>query len=129
MVSRSLFLTFAALIAVGVGGAALLAPEVMLASKGITGNAAARVWMQEVGAVLIAVGVTAWLVRKHEDSPTLRALLWGNALLQVALLPIELVACAQGVIPGTAGIVPNTVLHLVLTLGFVTFARAIRPRA
>jgi hypothetical protein len=129
MVSRSLFLTFAAMIAVGVGGAALLAPEVMLASKGIAGNAAARVWMQEVGAVLIAVGVTAWLVRTHEDSPTLRALLWGNALLQVALLPIEFVAHAQGVIPDAAGIVPNTVLHLVLALGFVTYARAIRPRA
>ena len=129
MVNRSLFLTFAALIAVGVGGAALLAPEVMLASKGIAGNAAARVWMQEVGAVLIAVGVTAWLVRTHEDSPTLRALLWGNALLQVALLPIELVAHARGVIPDAAGIVPNTVLHLVLALGFVTYARAIRPRA
>ena len=128
MVSRSLFLTFAALIAVGVGGAALLAPEVMLASKGIAGNAAARVWMQEVGAVLIAVGVTAWLVRTHEDSPTLRALLWGNALLQVALLPIELVAHAQGVIPDASGIVPNTMLHLVLALGFVTYARAIRPR-
>lgn len=129
MVSRSLFLTFAALIAVGVGGTALLAPEVMLASKGIAGNAAARVWMQEVGAVLIAVGVTAWLVRTHEDSPTLRALLWGNALLQVALLPIELVAHVQGVIPVAAGIVPNTVLHIVLALGFVTYARAIRPRA
>jgi hypothetical protein len=129
MVSRSLFLTFAALIALGVGGTALLAPEVMLASKGIAGNAAARVWMQEVGAVLIAVGVTAWLVRTHEDSPTLRALLWGNALLQVALLPIELVAHARGVIPDAAGIVPNTVLHLVLALGFVAYARAIRPRA
>lgn len=129
MVSRSLFLTFVALIATSVGGVALLAPEVMLASKGITGNAAARVWMQEVGAVLIAVGVTAWLVRGHEDSPTLRALLWGNALLQLGLLPIELIACAQGVIPNAAGIVPNTVLHVLLAFGFVTYARAIRPRA
>jgi len=128
-VSRSLFLTLAALIAIGVGGIALLAPEVLLSSKGIHGNAPARVWVREVGAMLLAAGVTAWLVRAHEDSPTLRALLWGNALLQIGLLPIELIAHAQGVILHTMGVVPNTVLHVVLASGFVTYARAIRPRA
>lgn len=128
MMSRSLFLTIAALIAIGVGGMALLGPEVMLSSKGIVGNAAARVWMREVGAVLLAVGVTAWLVRNHEDSPTLQALLWGNAVLQLGLLPIELIARAQDVIPNTGGIVPNTVLHVVLAAGFINHARAVRPR-
>ncbi|CAN5312434.1 hypothetical protein BH11PSE9_BH11PSE9_06770 [soil metagenome] len=128
-VSRFLFLSLAGLVAVSVGAMALLAPEVMLSTKGIHGNAAARVWMREVGAVLLATGVTAWLVRSHEDSPTLRALLWGNALLQIGLLPIELIAHAQGVIATAAGIVPNTVLHVVLAVGFVTHARAIRPQA
>lgn len=126
MLSRYLFLTFAAVVAIIVGGAALLSPEVMLASKGITGHSAARVWMQEVGALLLAVGVTVWLVRAHEDSPSLRALLWGNALMQVGLLPIELIAYAQGVIPDVAGVVPNTVLHLVLAAGFAAHARAVR---
>lgn len=127
--SRSLFLTIAALMAIGVGGMALLAPETMLSSKGIVGNAVARVWMREVGAVLFAVGVVAWRVRHHEDSPTLRAFLWGNAVLQLALLPIELMARSQGVIPSTAGVVPNSVLHVVLAAGFIVHARAVRPRA
>ena len=126
---RSLFLTFAAVIAVGVGGVALLAPDAMLESKGITGNGAARVWMREVGALLLAIGVTAWHVRAHEDSPTLRALLWGNALIQLGLLPIELIAYAQGVIPVAAGVLPNTVVHVVLAFGFVAYARAAKPRA
>lgn len=126
--NRKLFLTVAALIALGVGSLALLAPDLMLGSKGITGNAAARVWMREVGAALVAIGVTNWLVRADADSPTLRALLWGNALLQVCLLPIELVAHIQGVIPDLAGIVPPSVLHLVLAIGFVTFARALHPK-
>lgn len=129
MKSRSSFLTFAALIAIGVGGMALLAPDVMLSSKGIAGNKAASVWMREVGVVLLAMGVVNWLIRAHEDSPTMRAVLWGNALLQVGLLPIELVAYVHGVIPTAAGIAPNTVLHVVLAFGFFTFARAIRPRA
>jgi hypothetical protein len=129
MVSRSVFLTIAALIAISVGGMALLAPEVMLSSKGISGNPAARVWMREVGALLLAVGVMNWLIRTHEDSPTLRALLWGNALLQLGLLPIELIAHPQGAIPTAAGIVPNSVVHVVLACGFITFARSVRPRA
>jgi len=126
MPSRLWFLTIASLIAVGVGGTALIAPDLMLASKGIVGNAAAQVWMQEVGALLLAVGVIGWLVRSHQDSATLRALLWGNGLLQLALLPIEVLAHLHGVIPHVAGIVPNTALHALLAVGFVTYARAVR---
>lgn len=128
MVSRFWFLTGASLIAIGVGGTALVAPDAMLATKGVVGNAAAEVWMREVGALLLAVGVISWLVRSHEDSATLRALLWGNALLQLTLLPIEMVAHADGVIPKLIGIVPNTVLHVLLAAGFVIHARAVRAR-
>lgn len=128
MVSRFWFLTVASLVAISVGVMALLAPDVMLATKGIVGNAAAQVWMREVGALLLAVGVIGFLVRSHEDSATLRALLWGNALLQLALLPIEVVAHAHGVIPDVNGILPNTVLHVLLATGFVTYARAVRVR-
>lgn len=129
MVSRYWFLTLAALVAVGVGGAAFVAPEAMLATKGIGGNATAQVWVREVGAVLLAVGFIAWRVRSHGDSATLRVLLWGNALLQLAMLPIEVVAHAQGVIPALMGIVPNTVLHVLLAAGFVVHARAVRVHA
>ena len=119
---RKLFLTFAALIAFGVGSLALVAPAALLASKGVAPSPAAGVWVREVGALLIAVGLIAWLVRAHADSPTLRAVLAGNALLQFLLLPIEPIAFAQGVITAVPGIVPNTALHLLLGLGFATFA-------
>lgn len=122
MFNRHLFLTLAATIALAVGGTALFAPAVLLASKGVLGNAAAEVWMREVGAILMAVGVVAWSVRKHPDSPTLRALLWGNALLQALLLPIEIMALAQGTITAGMGIVPNSVLHVLLGLGFAACA-------
>ena len=129
MVSRYWFLTLASLVAVGVGGAALVAADAMLAAKGIADNAAAQVWVREVGALLLAVGFIVWRVRSHGDSATLRVLLFGNALLQLALLPIEVVAYAQGVIPALMGIVPNTVLHVVLAAGFVVHARAVRVHA
>ena len=129
MVSRYWFLTFASVVAFAVGGAALVTPQAMLATKGIVGNAAAQVWVREVGVLLLAVGTIGWCVRAHGDSATLRVLLWSNALLQLALLPIEIVAHVQGVIPALAGIVPNTVLHAVLAAGFVVHARAVRVQA
>ena len=52
-----------------------------------------------------------------------------RALLQVGLFPIELVAYAQGVITHASGVVPNSVLHVVLAGGFAYFAARIRPGA
>jgi hypothetical protein len=118
---RSLFLSFAAFVALVVGAFALAAPSVLLATKGVSGSAA-EVWVREVGALLIAIGVTVFTVRNHEDSPTLRALLIGNALVQIGLFPIEVLAYYQGVIPLLSGILPNSIVHLLLAAGFVYYA-------
>jgi hypothetical protein len=127
-VSRALrrkhFLSFASVVALGVGSVALAAPQVLLASKGIVGNAAASVWMREVGVMLVAVGFIAWRIRAHPDSPTMHAFLWGNALLQFLLLPVEILAYEQGTITNFQGIVPNSILHLLLGFGFVVTARS-----
>ena len=98
--SRRTFLTLASIIALGVGGFALTAPAALLASKGVVADAAAEVWVREVGLILIAVGVNAFLVKGHADSPTLRAFLIGNAVLQLGLLPIEIVAALDDVSGG-----------------------------
>lgn len=71
--NRKYFLTFASVVALGVGNVALIAPETLLASKGVTENAAAAVWTREVGGALVALGFIAWCVRAHPNSPTLRA--------------------------------------------------------
>jgi hypothetical protein len=131
--TRKTFLTVGSLIALGVGLLALVAPDLLLASKGVSGTAPA-VWTREVGVALIAVGATAFAVRGHDDSPTLRAFLYGNLAIQLGLLPIEPLAWHAGVITSLAGIVPNTVAHLLLAAGFsyyaVTMPAAdLRPRA
>jgi hypothetical protein len=111
-----------------VGSVALFVPDVLLSTKGVVGNAAATVWMREVGVMLVAVGFIAWCVRDQPDSPTMRAFLWGNALLQLLLLPVEILAYGQGTITNLSGIVPNSILHLLLGLGFFVSARATGPR-
>lgn len=122
VIARSAFLAVAAAIACAVGAVALITPTVLLDAKGVTDGAAA-VWMREVGALLLAVGCLAFAVRHHAPSPTLRAVLWTNAALQLALLPIEPLAYHAGVITRLAGIAPNTVVHVLLAAGFAWHAR------
>lgn len=121
--TRTTFLTLAAVIALAVGAFALLLPAALLATKGVSPTPSTLVWVREVGVLLLVVGVTALLVRSHPDSPTLRAFLLGNALLQLGLLPIELIAWSQGVIPRFSGIAPNSAVHVLLAAGFFSFAR------
>jgi hypothetical protein len=122
--SRAWFLGFAGLVALVVGGVALVDPAALLDSKGVHGNAAAAVWMREVGVALVAIGFIALSVRSHPDSPTLRAFMWGNALLQCLLLPVEILAFVNGTVPSLTGIVPNSILHVLLGMGFFAHARA-----
>ena len=121
--SRTTFLRLVSAVAMGVGLFALLLPNALLASKGVTVDAAARVWVREVGVLITAQGVMAWLVRHHPDSPTLRAFLIGSALVQLGLFPIEILAWDEGVITRLSGIVPNSIVHLVFSFGFLWFAR------
>jgi hypothetical protein len=125
---RKHFLSFASVVALGVGSVALFAPDALLSTKGVVENAAATVWMREVGVMLVAIGFIAWCVRDHPDSPTMRAFLWGNTLLQLLLLPVEILAYGQGTITNLSGIVPNSILNLLLGLGFFVAARSTAPQ-
>jgi hypothetical protein len=124
-----MFLTIVALIAVAIGAFALAAPALLLAGKGVSPSEAANVWVREVGISVFALGLVTFLARGHGDSPTLRAFLIGNAVLQVGLFPIEIVAYAQGVITEISGVLPNSILHLLLAAGFIYFAARIKTPA
>jgi hypothetical protein len=120
--SRELFLTLASCVALAVGAFAAVLPRRLLAGKGVAPGPAATVWVREVGVLLVATGVTVFLVRSQPDSAALRAILIGSCVTQVGLLGIEPVAYARGVITKLSGIVPNTVLHVVLAAGFAYYA-------
>lgn len=122
---RSIFLSIASFIALIVGAFALAAPSALLESKGVS-SAAASVWTREVGVLLIAIGVIVFSVRNHESSPTLRAVLIGNAVVQIGLLPIEVFAYHAGTITQLSGIVPNTVTHIILAVGFLYYTTTMK---
>ncbi|MES2948309.1 MAG: hypothetical protein V4858_07185 [Pseudomonadota bacterium] len=117
------FLTIAAAIALGVGTGAIVFPAALLASKGTVPSAAADLWMRETGVLLVCIGVVAGLVRSHTDSPTMRALMLGNLLVQLGLLATEVLGYANGVITQLSGVMPNSVLHIALAAGFAYFWR------
>lgn len=123
---RKTFLTISSLIALAVGLFALVAPELLLQSKGVVVNAGTTIWVREVGVMLIAVGITVFMVRNHADSSTLKAVLLGNVVVQIGLLVIEPLAYFAGIITKLAGIAPNTMIHMLLGSGFCYFLLKMR---
>lgn len=122
---RKTVLTVVSLSALAVGSVAVFSPATLLAGKGIVANPAAEVWMRQVGVLLIPLGLIAFWVRGHKDSPTLRAVLLGNLLIQAGMFPVEIIAYRSGIIPKLSGIVPNSILHVVLACG-LAYALACR---
>lgn len=108
-------------IALAVGCVAAGTPAILLASKGVTSNTATELWMRETGLLLMCTGFVVMATRSHPPSPTLRAILFSNVLIQIALLVVEVAAYANGTITKLSGIVPNCILHIVLALGFFRF--------
>ncbi|HKY37516.1 MAG TPA: hypothetical protein VJN18_16350 [Polyangiaceae bacterium] len=120
--NRQTFMLIGSLVAFAVAGLALVWPSGLLASKGVELGAPVSVWVREVGALILAFGVTTFHARKSNDSVALRAVLVGGAVLHLGLLPIELVAYWQGVITKASGVAPNSVLHVTLGLASLHFA-------
>jgi len=126
--SRKTFLIIFSVVATLVGAAALAAPAVLLDSKGVVPAAATQVWVRELGVLILASAVVAFVVRAEPDSRALRAVLIGNALVQLGLFPIEILASSDGVLTKVSGVVPNSILHVALAAGFLHFARRVNVR-
>jgi hypothetical protein len=124
---RSTFLTIASMVALAVGLFAFAAPGVLIGTVKMAapcdvGNVMART----VGVLLMTVGLLAFLVRNHEDSPTLRSILIANLILQIGLLPIDPIAYATGVYSTPGSFVPNTIIHILLASGFAYYIFAMK---
>lgn len=120
--TRNSFLIIASFIALAVGIFALFFPAILQESKGTIPNNATYVWTSEVGILLIAISMMAFLVRKEENSKTLRVFLLGNAIIQIGLFVIELLAYINGIITKLSGVMPNLIIHILLTIGFLYFS-------
>ena len=117
--TRKTLLTATGVTALAVGTLALVAPAVLLEKVKVAApSAPANVMARTAGVLLIVVGLLDLLVRRHDDSPTMRAILAVNLVLQLAILPIDPLAFAAGTFTTLGSFVPNTVLHVLLAAGF-----------
>ena len=71
--TKKTFLTTASIIAFSVGIFALLFPSILLEGKGVMPLNGTLVWTRETGLLLLAIGIIAFLIRKNDDSETLKA--------------------------------------------------------
>lgn len=119
---RKTFLTITSIIVLLIGCFALTSPGVLITSvKYAAPSETANVMARTVGILLITVGLLNFLVRDHEDSPTMRSILIANLVLQVGIMPIDPSAYASGVYRTIGSFAPNTVLHILLASGFVYY--------
>ncbi len=86
--SSKLALTIGAVAAVLFGLALALFPEQMLSGFGLGVPKEAQVLSRDVGVTLIGLGIINWLAR-NEMGPAARALLIGNAFIQIAELVVN----------------------------------------
>ena len=125
---RKTFLTLTAAITLLIGCFALSAPGALLVNvKHAAPSQVANVMARTVGILLVSVGVLNLLVRAHEDSPTLRAVLIANLLLQLGILPIDPIAYLTGAYRSLGSFVPNTALHIALSAGFIFYLLKMNP--
>jgi hypothetical protein len=122
---RQTLLAVTGTVALAIGALALLAPAFLIGTiKAAPRSASANVMSRTAGVLLIAVGLLDLLVRRHADSPTMRAILIVNLVLQLAILPIDPLAFAAGTFTTFGSFVPNTILHVLLAAAFAHRLRA-----
>lgn len=127
--SRQLFLTLAACVALLIGTIALFFPAILLVEmKASTPNAVAIVMARTVGALLLSFGALNFMIRNDEPSKTLSKVLLANIILQAIILPIDPLAYFAGTYGSLGSFIPNTILHLVLIAGFFHFWRQVNSQ-
>ncbi len=118
--TRKHLLIVGSMVALAVGSIALFAPYWLLGEvKGVAEpTSAAAAMARTVGILLLAFGVLNWKLRALEEPAAVQGLLLANLVLQLGLLPLDPYAYAVGAFVGVGSFVPNSLLHIGLSLGF-----------
>jgi len=114
--SSKLALTIGAVAAFVFGLALLIVPEQMLGGFGLGAPKEGLIVSRDIGVTLIGLGIVNWLAR-NEAGAAVRAVLVGNAFIQIAEAVVNGWEAAIGVLPTQA--FGGVVLHAVLAAVFL----------
>lgn len=113
--SRSLFLTIAAVLGVLFGLAFLLVPAQAMSMYGITLDTAGLFVARYMGSGYFGLGLIYWFARSADESTALRALLLGGFIFALAALGVALYDVFAGV--GNSMVWSTVVIDLFLAAG------------
>lgn len=118
---RQTFLTIAAVVGALFAVVMLASPSKMMENVGGQPNDTTNVVLQVVGVMLFSISVMTFLARKDGGSIALRAILIGSILMHLVSLPIDWIAFQAGTLTQLSGIIPGTIVHVILAVGFIYY--------
>jgi hypothetical protein len=117
--SRSVFMTIAAVAAVIYGLGLVLAPATILEMHGVAGAPGANFVARNFGGALLGLGYMSFVARNAADSDALKALLCGTLVTTIVGAIACLFAVLNGVMNGL-GWVP-VIVDVLLAIGYFYF--------
>lgn len=119
---RSLFFLIVAIISVIFGCQLLFFPSFIIEQNKWTPSLETASLFRLLGSFLFALGVLNFLVRNHQNSDTLKAVLICNILKQFTDIVLDLISWKQGV-SSFSDLIPFLVVHLFIGLGSLYYLR------
>ncbi len=114
--SRSLFLTIVAIIALLFGGMMFLSPTTATSAFKMNGSNETAILFRVLGTTVLPLALLNFLVRNHPASATLKAILWTNVGIHLLSLGVDSWIAATGQLP-VAGVAPGIAAHIFIGLG------------
>jgi len=100
----------------------------MMEGMGVESNASINVILQAMCVMLFTISVITFLARKDEGSIALRAILSGNIMMHLISIPIDWAAFYRGIFTQVSGILPGTVVHIILAVGFILCLKNLKAK-
>ena len=117
---RNHFLLLAGLLSLFFGISMIVTPGQMLANMTTIAAGGASNAMRWLGASLVAIGAINLFARNDPGSEALRAVMTGNIVLHVIAWGLDFLDYLNGIVR-PSGIVTGSIVHLLLTVGFVYY--------
>ena len=122
MKQRSTFLALSGGLGILFGLPQLLMPAQMVSTFAMELTPGGILFVRSLGGMILCVSLMNWLARHAEDSPALRAILYGNLCIHVIGTVIDVLGVTSGA--GGPQAWGSVVLHVILSGFFAKFAFA-----
>ena len=125
---RQTFLTIAAALGTLFSLYMFLAPAKMMEGMGVQSNDTINVILQVMCVMLFTIAFITFLARRDEGSIALRAIIIGSIMMHIISIPIDWVAYQRGIFTQISGLIPGTIIHIILCVGFILCLKNLKAK-